>query len=151
MSIGVTNVVHITSVVVGIRQSRETMESALRFSLWLSCSAFCGCTVQFWIGRLCCSCYRWIPPLALWVLVLLLVLPCAVCALSSHPTAPLSSSHTSECLPWQQAFSDSGLQLQLPNLLSWYCLYMSLKWRGGLATGLAPVASSPWSMSVVSP
>ena len=44
--------------VVGIRLSRETMESAPKFSQWLSCSACCGRAVRFWVSRFCCSCCR---------------------------------------------------------------------------------------------
>ena len=32
--------------------------SATRFSLWLSCSACCGWTRQFYIGKPCCNCRR---------------------------------------------------------------------------------------------
>ena len=38
----------------GIRLSRWKMESAPWFSQWLSCSACCGCSARFQIGRLCC-------------------------------------------------------------------------------------------------
>ena len=34
------------------------MESAPKFSQWLSCSACCGRAVRFWVSRFCCSCCR---------------------------------------------------------------------------------------------
>jgi len=122
------------------------MESAPRFSQWLSCSACCGCTVRFWIGRLCCSYCRWILCVALWVLML----PSAVCALSSQCSS-LLSLHA--WVLWPKVSSDRSAAttsepagLTFPALRS--RLQTSLKWRVGLPAVRVPVASSPWSMSL---
>ena len=122
------------------------MESAPRFSQWLSCSACCGCTVRFWIGRLCYSYCRWILCVALWVLML----PSAVCALSSQCSFLLSLN---AWVPWPKASSDRSAAtasqpagLTFPALRS--RLQTSLKWRVGLPAVRVPVASSPWSMSL---
>ena len=73
---------------VGIRLSWETMEYAPWISPWLSCSACCDCTVQFWSGRPCCSYCRCKQPLASWMLMP----SSAIYTVSSTPTVPLSSA-----------------------------------------------------------
>ena len=96
-----------------------------RISLWLSCSTCCGCTAQSWSDKLCCSYCRCSLHVASW----LLILPSAICALSSLPTDPLSSACSSECLPWWLASNCCSLHLQLPSLLDWYCLPSDLIYR----------------------
>ena len=74
-------VYNVCIVVVGILLSQKTMEYMPRISLWLSCSACCGYTAQSCSNKLCCSYCRCSLHLALW----LLMLPSAICALSSLP------------------------------------------------------------------
>ena len=106
------------TVVVDILLSWKMIEYTPMISLWFSCSACSGCTAKSRSDRLCCTYCRCSLYLAPW----LLMLPSAIYALSSSPTDPLSSAHSSECLPRQFASNCCGLQLQLSSLLNWCCL-----------------------------
>ena len=46
--------------------TQKTIEYTPWISLWLSCSACCGCTAQSWSNNLCCSCCRCSLHLAQW-------------------------------------------------------------------------------------
>lgn len=127
----------------GIRLSRWKMESAPWFSQWLSCSACCGCSARFQIGRLCCRlmfrawlCGYWCCPEPSALSPLLPLLPSPLLTrltvwLDSKPPSLLRSAATA----FQQA------RLILPAFR--YRWQTSLKRRVGLPVGLVPVASSP--------
>ena len=94
---------------VGILLSREIMESAPRFSHWLSCTACCGSKVPFWNGR----------PSMLGSVGTDAALSRLRSLLSSHCSSLLSPLASVPALTESPRCPRS---LQLPNLHGWYCI-----------------------------
>ena len=119
----------------GIRLSRETTESAPKFSQWLSCSACCGCASD---SRLAGSVAVVADELRTWL--------CGCSVLPSHCSfLPTSHAYLFSKPPVISVCSYS-FQLILPAFRS--RLQTTLKRRLGLPTGLVPVVSLLYSMSL---